>query len=71
MNDIKTLGERVDAQILLMKNAYQSQLALIEQSIEMEQTTTIKNNDERWNALYNQRDRDELQNTEEKISQVN
>lgn len=70
LNDIKLLGERIDSQVVLMKNAYQSQLALIEQSIEMEQATTIKNNEERWTALYDQRDQAESENTNVKVAQV-
>ncbi|XP_077301079.1 dynein regulatory complex protein 1-like [Arctopsyche grandis] len=70
LNDIKLLGERIDSQVVLMKNAYQSQLALIEQSIEIEQATTIKNNEERWTALYDQRDQAESENTNVKVAQV-
>lgn len=70
MNDIKQLGERIDSQVTLMKEAYQSELAMIENSIQIERTLILKENEKKWNNLYVERDKSEANNMETKITEV-
>lgn len=70
LKDIKELSERIDAQVVLMRNAYESQLNLIESAIEMERALTIEYNRKRWEALYKKRDKEEMTNIYSKMEQV-
>lgn len=70
LKDIKELSERIDAQVVLMRNAYEAQLNLIESAIEMERALTIEYNRKRWEALYKKRDKEEMTNIHQKIEKV-
>lgn len=54
-----------------MQRAYENQLTLVESAISIERDTTIDHNNKRWEALYKQRDKEELQHMDYKMEQVN
>ncbi|KOB67325.1 Ribosomal protein L11, partial [Operophtera brumata] len=68
--NIKELSERVDKQIRIMQKAYDKQLSLIEQAINIERDAIIDHNNKRWEALYRQRDKEELAHIDYKFEQV-
>lgn len=53
-----------------MQRAYEKQLALIECAINIERETLIDHNNKRWEALYKQRDKEEVVHMEFKFQQV-
>lgn len=53
-----------------MQKAYEKQLSLIEHAINIEREGTIDHNNKRWEALYKQRDREEVAHMEYKFEQV-
>lgn len=53
-----------------MQRAYQKQLSLIEQAINIEREVMVDHNNKRWEALYKQRDREEVAHMEYKFEQV-
>lgn len=53
-----------------MQRAYERQLSLIEEAINIERDAMIDHNNKRWEALYRQRDREEIAHMESKFEQV-
>lgn len=68
--DIKELSDRIEKQITIMQRAYEKQLFLIEQAINIEREVMVDHNNKRWEALYKQRDREEVAHMEYKFEQV-
>ncbi|XP_041982173.1 dynein regulatory complex protein 1 isoform X2 [Aricia agestis] len=69
-NDIKELSDRIEKQITIMQKAYAKQLSLIEQAINIEREAMINLNNKRWEALYKQRDREEVAHMEYKYEKL-
>lgn len=53
-----------------MQRAYEKQLSLIAQAISIEREVMVDHNNKRWEALYKQRDREEVAHMEYKFEQV-
>lgn len=53
-----------------MQRAYEKQLFLIEQAINIEREAMVDHNNKRWEALYKQRDKEEVAHLEYKFEQV-
>lgn len=53
-----------------MQRAYEKQLFLIEQAINIEREAMVDHNNKRWEALYKQRDKEEVAHMEYKSQQV-
>lgn len=53
-----------------MQRAYEKQLSLIEQAIKIEREVMVDHNNKRWEALYKQRDKEELAHMEYRSKQV-
>lgn len=53
-----------------MQRAYEQQLFLIEQAITIEREVLVEHNNKRWEALYKQRDKEEVAHLEYKFEQV-
>ncbi|KAJ0174630.1 hypothetical protein K1T71_009738 [Dendrolimus kikuchii] len=68
--DIKELSERIEKHVTIMQRAYEKQLALIECAIKIERETLIEHNNKRWEALYKQRDKEEVVHMEFKFQQL-
>ncbi|KAL0871228.1 hypothetical protein ABMA27_004989 [Loxostege sticticalis] len=68
--DIKELSDRIEKQVTIMQRAYQKQLSLIEQAINIEREVMVDHNNKRWEALYKQRDREEVAHMEYKFEQL-
>lgn len=69
-NDIKELSERIEKQVTIMQRAYGKQLSLIEAAINIEREGMIEHNNKRWEALYKQRDKEEVAHLEYRFLQV-
>ncbi|XP_052743485.1 dynein regulatory complex protein 1 [Bicyclus anynana] len=69
-NDIKELSDRIEKQITIMQRAYEKQLFLIEQAITIEREVLVDHNNKRWEALYKQRDKEEVAHMEYKYEQL-
>lgn len=54
----------------MMQKAYEQQLGLIEQAISIERDAMMDHNNKRWEALYKQRDKEEVAHMEFKEEQV-
>ncbi|XP_063625986.1 dynein regulatory complex protein 1 isoform X2 [Cydia splendana] len=68
--DIKELSDRIEKQVSIMQRAYQKQLALIQEAIEIERDAMVDHNNKRWDALYRQRDKEEVAHMESKSEQL-
>ncbi|CAG9564696.1 unnamed protein product [Danaus chrysippus] len=68
--DIKELSDRIEKQITIMQRAYEKQLFLIEQAINIEREVMVDHNNKRWEALYKQRDKEEVAHLEFKFEQL-
>ncbi|RVE42408.1 hypothetical protein evm_012945 [Chilo suppressalis] len=68
--DIKELSDRIEKQVTIMQRAYEKQLSLIEQAINIEREIMVDHNNKRWEALYKQRDREEVAHMEYKFEQL-
>ncbi|XP_061718867.1 dynein regulatory complex protein 1 [Cydia pomonella] len=68
--DIKELSERIEKQVSIMQKAYQKQLTLIQEAIEIEREAMVDHNNKRWDALYRQRDKEEVAHMEYKTEQL-
>ncbi|XP_039756314.1 dynein regulatory complex protein 1 [Pararge aegeria] len=68
--DIKELSDRIEKQITIMQRAYEKQLFLIEQAITIEREVLVDHNNKRWEALYKQRDKEEVAHLEYKLEQL-
>ncbi|XP_063537087.1 dynein regulatory complex protein 1 [Cydia strobilella] len=68
--DIKELSERIEKQVSIMQRAYQKQLTLIQEAIEIEREAMVDHNNKRWDALYRQRDKEEVAHMEYKTEQL-
>ncbi|XP_073961538.1 dynein regulatory complex protein 1 isoform X2 [Choristoneura fumiferana] len=68
--DIKELSDRIEKQVTILQRAYQKQLTLIEQAIEIEREAMVDHNNKRWEALYKQRDKEEVAHMEYKFEQL-
>ncbi|XP_045774505.1 dynein regulatory complex protein 1 isoform X1 [Maniola jurtina] len=68
--DIKELSDRIEKQITIMQRAYEKQLFLIEQAITIEREVLVDHNNKRWEALYKQRDKEEVAHLEYKFEQL-
>lgn len=64
------MSERIEKQISIMQRAYEKQLSLIDTAINIEREAMIDHNNKRWEALYKQRDREEVAHMEYKAEQV-
>lgn len=53
-----------------MQRAYEKQLTLIEEAMNIEREAMIEHNNKRWDALYKQRDKEELLHIDYKSAQV-
>lgn len=53
-----------------MQRAYEKQLNLIEKAISIEREAMVDYNNKRWEALYKQRDKEELAHMEYKYEKV-
>lgn len=53
-----------------MQRAYEKQLGLIELAINLERSSMIDHNNKRWEALYKQRDKEEVAHMEYRFEQV-
>ncbi|CAK1555615.1 unnamed protein product [Leptosia nina] len=69
-NDIKELSDRIEKQITIMQRAYEKQLSCIEIAINIERDAMIDHNNKRWEALYRQRDKEEVAHLEYKFEQL-
>lgn len=67
--DLVTLSKRIDKQIDLMRAAYKDELKLISLAIDEERTKVKKENIEKWEELFEQRNELEEQNMVKKIEQ--
>ncbi|KAG8331281.1 DNA replication checkpoint protein Drc1 [Homalodisca vitripennis] len=65
--DIGLLVERIDNQITIMRRAYRRELVLIEEAIDIEREETMDINNMRWQALYKQREDNEIFNLEQRF----
>uniref|UniRef100_A0A1B6H2U9 Dynein regulatory complex protein 1 n=1 Tax=Cuerna arida TaxID=1464854 RepID=A0A1B6H2U9_9HEMI len=65
--DIALLVERIDNQITIMRRAYRRELVLIENAIDIEREETMDINNTRWQALYKQREDNEIFNLEQRF----
>ncbi|XP_050347697.1 dynein regulatory complex protein 1 homolog [Nymphalis io] len=68
--DIKELSDRIEKQLTIMQRAYEKQLFLIEQAINIEREIMVDHNNKRWEALYKQRDKEEIAHMEYKFEQL-
>nr|XP_037876683.1 dynein regulatory complex protein 1 isoform X2 [Bombyx mori] len=68
--DIKELSDRIEKQVTIMQRAYEKQLSLIEQAIKIEREVMVDHNNKRWEALYKQRDKEELAHMEYRSKQL-
>ncbi|KPJ18758.1 Coiled-coil domain-containing protein 164 [Papilio machaon] len=68
--EIKELSDRIEKQVTIMQRAYEKQLSLIEQAINMERDAMVEHNNKRWEALYKQRDKEELVHMDYKYEQL-
>ncbi|XP_052756907.1 dynein regulatory complex protein 1 isoform X2 [Galleria mellonella] len=68
--DIKELSDRIEKQVTIMQRAYEKQLSLIELAINIERDAMVDHNNKRWEALYKQRDREEIAHMEYKFGQL-
>ncbi|XP_013148112.1 PREDICTED: dynein regulatory complex protein 1 [Papilio polytes] len=68
--EIKELSDRIEKQVTIMQRAYEKQLSLIEQAINLERDALVEHNNKRWEALYKQRDKEELVHMEYKYEQL-
>ncbi|CAK1586986.1 unnamed protein product [Parnassius mnemosyne] len=68
--DIKELSDRIEKQVTIMQRAYEKQLSLIEQAINIEREAMVEHNNKRWEALYKQRDKEEIAHLEYKFDQL-
>ncbi|XP_059052716.1 dynein regulatory complex protein 1 [Achroia grisella] len=68
--DIKELSDRIEKQVTIMQRAYEKQLSLIEHAINIERDAMVDHNNKRWEALYKQRDREEVAHMEYKFGQL-
>ncbi|CAH0589032.1 unnamed protein product [Chrysodeixis includens] len=68
--DIKELSDRIEKQITIMQRAYGKQLSLIETAINIEREGMIDHNNKRWEALYKQRDKEEVAHLEYSFVQL-
>lgn len=68
--DIKELSERVEKQVTIMQRVYEKQLTLIEQAINIERDAMVDHNNKRWEALYRQRDKEEVAHMEYRFEQA-
>ncbi|KPI96985.1 Coiled-coil domain-containing protein 164 [Papilio xuthus] len=68
--EIKELSDRIEKQVTIMQRAYEKQLSLIEQAINMERDAMVEHNNKRWEALYKQRDKEELIHMDYKYEQL-
>ncbi|CAG9788733.1 unnamed protein product [Diatraea saccharalis] len=68
--DIKELSDRIEKQVTIMQRAYEKQLSLIEQAINIEREVMVDHNNKRWEALYKQRDKEEVAHMEYKFEQL-
>ncbi|XP_068618005.1 dynein regulatory complex protein 1-like [Battus philenor] len=68
--DIKELSDRIEKQVTIMQRAYEKQLSLIEQAISIEREALVDHNNKRWEALYKQRDKEEIAHMEYKFTQL-
>ncbi|CAH2043696.1 unnamed protein product, partial [Iphiclides podalirius] len=68
--EIKELSDRIEKQVTIMQRAYEKQLSLIEQAIDIEREAMVDHNNKRWEALYKQRDKEEVAHMEYKFEQV-
>nr|XP_026495568.1 dynein regulatory complex protein 1 [Vanessa tameamea] len=68
--DIKELSDRIEKQLTIMQRAYEKQLFLIEQAINIEREIMVDHNNKRWEALYKQRDKEEVAHMEYKFEQL-
>lgn len=53
-----------------MQRAYEKQLNLVELAINIEREAMVEHNNKRWEALYKQRDKEELSHIDYKFEQV-
>lgn len=53
-----------------MQRAYDKQLNLIESAMNVEREAMVNHNNKRWDALYKQRDKEELQHIDYKFAKV-
>ncbi|XP_053610676.1 dynein regulatory complex protein 1 [Plodia interpunctella] len=68
--DIKELSDRIEKQVTIMQRSYEKQLSLIEHAINLERDAMVDHNNKRWEALYKQRDREEVAHMEYKFDQL-
>ncbi|XP_049871921.1 dynein regulatory complex protein 1-like [Pectinophora gossypiella] len=68
--DIKELSERVERQVTIMQRAYDKQLSLIEAALNVEREEMVDHNNKRWEALYKQRDKEEVVHIAVKAAQL-
>lgn len=68
--EIKELSDRIEKQVTIMQRAYEKQLSLIEQAIDIEREAMVDHNNKRWEALYKQRDKEEVIQMDYKFEQV-
>ncbi|KAI5642134.1 sperm tail domain-containing protein [Phthorimaea operculella] len=68
--DIKELSARIEKQLAILQKAYETQLGLIEESLNIERDNIIDHNNKRWDALYKQRDKEEQIHIDQKMEQL-
>ncbi|KAF5291445.1 hypothetical protein FQR65_LT01756 [Abscondita terminalis] len=69
MEDIQTLTDRIEKQLVLMRRAYNQELEVIEDVMMVERKNLIESTDKRWEDLHKKRDAEEQANCDRKFEQ--
>lgn len=68
--DISTLANRIEKQVILMRRAYSQELQLIEDAVMMERKILVEMNNDKWEELYQKRQVEEESNSQKKFEQL-
>ncbi|KAK3927976.1 Dynein regulatory complex protein 1 [Frankliniella fusca] len=62
LEEVSLLVQRIENQVKIMKEAYRRELGLIEEAISNERKDLLESCNKHWEALYKQRDKEEVNN---------
>ncbi|XP_052121907.1 dynein regulatory complex protein 1 [Frankliniella occidentalis] len=62
LEEVSLLVQRIENQVKIMKEAYRRELGLIEEAISNERKDLLDSCNKQWDALYKQRDKEEVNN---------
>lgn len=69
-DDINTLTQRIEKQLVLMRHAYYEQLQLQEEATLIERKILMESNNKKWDDLFKKRRQKEEENCEKKFLQI-